>query len=82
MRIKGFQLSMEIGKRSDREDINAPEQMVRWHPLIEIEFVEQSPLIRRLPPHHATGPPIRRFRQMNHGSPTVSNAFFNGITAL
>jgi hypothetical protein len=47
---------MEIGKRSGREDIDAPEQMVRRHPFIEIEFVKQRPLIRRLPPHHGSGP--------------------------
>ncbi len=43
MGIEGFEFFMEIDKRGGSEDINAPEQMVRRHPFIEIEFVEQRP---------------------------------------
>jgi hypothetical protein len=71
---------MEVGKRCGREDINPSEQMVCRHTFIKIEFVEQSTLIRRLPPHHDTAPDHRPLpTKMNHGSPKVSNGFFNGI---
>ncbi|NJM35151.1 MAG: hypothetical protein HC850_11065 [Rhodomicrobium sp.] len=89
--MKGFQLFMEIGKRSGREDIDAPEQMVRRPPFIEIEFVEQRPLIRRLPPHHRTAPtdPLTppqkgntvRSRSQSSFS-TVSGEKLRGVAAL
>jgi hypothetical protein len=48
----------QIGKRGLREHIDAAEQMIGWNAAIEMEFVEEPTLFRRLPPHHHQSPSL------------------------
>src|SRR5262249_16069633 len=50
--VKRLQLVVQIGQNARREDINAPQQVVRRPHLIESKLVKELPLIPVLPPHH------------------------------
>src|SRR5205085_3427151 len=49
-------LTAQVGERSCREHIDAAEQMIGRHSLLEMKLVEEPRLIRRLPPHHCQPP--------------------------
>jgi hypothetical protein len=44
---------VNIGKRCCHKNIDTPEQMLLWHPIIEPGFIEKACLIVPPPTHHS-----------------------------
>ena len=64
------ELAAQVGERGRCEHIDAAEQMIAGHPLVEVKLVKQTRLVRR---------PPRAIRRQNHCSPVPSTGFFNTI---
>jgi hypothetical protein len=74
--VKRRQLAAEIPEIED--DVNLPEEVVAWNPIVEAEFVEELGLITRQSTHHRGIPrsfhDVRESQDADHG-----HGFFNGI---
>jgi hypothetical protein len=58
----------EFGALLDRDSINPPYHVIGWNYLIEMEFVEELPLTRCQPTHHALPPKLIASAPPNHAS--------------
>ena len=70
VRVAGRKLLVHPIKIGNAVDL--PDQMIRRHPLVEIERVEELTLSALSPSHHATAPANRSPDPRNHGSTAVS----------
>jgi hypothetical protein len=67
--VKRRQLAVEIPEIED--DVNLPEEVVAWNPIVEAEFVEELGLITRQSTHHRGIPrsfhDVRESQDADHG---------------
>ena len=72
------QATMQIGKGCGDKDVQPPQQMVRRDHVVEIELIEQLPLLAILPPHHRRPLPLS-CAQLESPFGIALNPFFDSI---
>src|SRR4029078_5531220 len=73
------QLLPKLSQYTPHNRIDAAQEMALRDAFLEVEEIEQLPLIDRMPTHHDPPPPLKASTKRNHDSPIITSDFFNSI---